>query len=583
MNLQLLALRASPALLLLVPLLTGCDSKQAVISVPPPKDSWFVDRSAALGVDFTFDAGESDQLMLPQIMGAGVALFDSDGDGDLDLYLTNGTNDFLEVPPPKTLTNRYYENVGEDGQTRFVDSTEKSGLGDGGYGMGVAVGDIDNDGDTDVYVTNFGSGHLYLNEGGGRYREITELSGTAVTGWPSSAAFLDYDRDGFLDLFVLRYVEFDPETECTHPTTGAPDVCGPMAFDPATDILFHNEGDRTFVDQSTASGITTVSAAGLGVVCEDLNADGWVDIYVANDAYANNLWINQGDGTFLDSAVVKGTAVSANGHVEAGMGVSVADFNGDETLDLFVTHLVGESNTLYLGRSDGRGFYDGTAVAGLATSGLRYTSFGTVAFDIELDGDLDLLVVSGRVNTVVRDRADSNKSLPEPVSLASWDELAEPNLFYLNDGKGRFTLRNDLIGTLASDAEVSRGLAVGDIDGDGDLDVVVSSIESPARVHLNEAPRQGRWLSVKAFDPRLSRDALGARVTAVVGERRLLRTVSPASSYLTSSDPRAHFGLGEVQQVDRIEILWPDGLHEAFTVDCVDCAVELRRGEGEVL
>ena len=507
-------------------------------------------------------------------MGAGLGLFDADSDGDLDLYLINGTSDFLDPKPSESLTNRFYENKSTDAGAQFVDATASSGLGDGGYGMGLAAGDIDNDGDVDVYVTNYGSGHLYLNEGGGQYSNVTGASGAALSGWPSSAAFVDYDRDGFLDLFVTRYVAFDPEKKCLS-RAGRPDVCGPKAFEPVADVLFHNQGDGTFLDVSVAAGIASKQAAGLGVVCEDFNGDGLIDIYVANDAYANNLWINQGDGTFKDAGLVQGAALGMNGRAEAGMGVVVGDFNEDESLDLFVTHLEGESNTLYLGRTNGRGFQVATTVSGLAASSIPYTGFGTVAFDVELDGDLDLLVVGGQV---VLDEANPDSLAPEP-----WSCLAEKNLLYLNDGNGRFTARTELAGALGSNAEVSRGLAVGDIDGDGDQDVVVCNIESPARVFLNEAPREGRWLSVRAFDPAVKRDAYGARVVVQVGERRLLRTIAPASSYLTSTDPRAHFGLGNVEAVERVEILWPDGLHESFAIQCVDCAVELRRGEGEAL
>ncbi|MFN0006378.1 MAG: CRTAC1 family protein [Planctomycetota bacterium] len=537
----------------------------------PPAAPWFVDRTRGLGLDFRYEAGDTGKFHLPEVMGAGVAMLDADGDGDLDLFFPDGNLDPVTGAASGGFADRLFRN---ESSSRFVDVSGSSGLSDGGYGMGVAVGDIDNDGDQDVLVTNLGGARLYENVGSGSFRDISAAAGVDVPGWSSSAAFLDYDRDGLLDLYVARYVAYDPEISC-RVNAGRADYCSPRNFEAVCDVLLHNEGERRFRDVSAAAGITAARAPGLGVVCADLDDDGWVDVYVANDGAPNQLWINQRDGTFEDLAWQMGAAVNLAGHAEAGMGIVVADLDGDLTLDLFITHLVGESNKLYKNLGGKRGFQDATGSAGLASSSIPYTGFGAAAMDVELDGDLDLLVVNGRVT----------RSEPNPFSIAPppWDRLAESKLFYVNDGKGRFTLDREHAGELATAVEVSRGVAVGDLDADGDLDVAIGNIESPARVFFNEAPRAGRWLIVRAVDPRYRRDALGARVVVAAGGRRFLRPIESSSSYLTSRDPRAHFGLGPVAAVESVEIAWPDGMRESFAVGCVDCAVELRRGEGREL
>ena len=529
--------------------------------------SWFVDATAATGLDFVHESGATGGLHLPEIVGGGVALFDADGDEDLDLYLTTGNFTLASGGSDARPVNRFFRHQA-DGS--FDDATASSGLGDAGYGIGVAVGDVDNDGDADVYVTNFGPDQLYINRGDGTFANGTAAAGVAVDGLSCSAVFCDYDLDGHLDLYVTQYVRYDREQYCRN-ASGQRDYCSPKAYNPASDVLLHNNGDGTFSDVSRRAGLRSVAGAGLGVVCEDFNEDGRPDFYAANDQYPNHLWINRGDGTFEERALLLGAAYNLEGRAEAGMGVVAADLDDDLDLDLFVTHLGGQTNTLY--RHLGRGmFEDATGVMGLAQSSLRLTGFGAAAFDVEHDGDLDLLVANGRV---FRGSPLDGADQPEP-----WDHFAEPNLFYVNQGGGRFTIRPELAAEFTRPVEVSRALATGDLDGDGDLDVVLTNTQGAARLLRNEAPRAGHWLVVRAFDPRYRRDAIGARVLVVSGELRRMRTVTRGSSYLASSDPRVHFGLGDLQSVDRIEVRWPDGLVESFVLDGVDRVVTLERGGG---
>ncbi len=554
----------------------------------PPKStshqSWFTEITTEIGLDFVHESGVREPSVspnghagsqvvsgrMPEVMLSGVALFDFDGDGDLDIYLTNGNRALPRLDQADDLgtANQLFR---QEADGRFTNVTAASGLGDTGYGMGVAIGDMDNDGDLDVYVTNLGPDRLYRNRGDGTFEDVSEAMTIDVDGWSASACFVDYDADGFLDLYISRYVRWRPGKQCFAPD-GRPTYCGPLAFLPIHDVLLHNDAGVTFTDVSSRAGIDKVKAAGLGVVCEDFNADGRNDVYVANDAYANQLWINQGDGTFRDEALERGAGTNLNGEPEAGMGVVSADFDNDGNNDLFMTHLMQESNTLYRNVGGDRGFIDVTSEVGMSWSSIPYTGFGTAAFDVELDGDIDIFLVNGRVK---RGPGVVNQALSPP-----WNILAEPNLFYVNQGNGRFKQVTDPVASMCGPVEVTRGLAIGDLDSDGDLDIVLTNIQGPARVYRNDAPRQGAWLKVRAYDPRLSRDAIGARVTVVCAGRRKLRTVGRACSYLSSSDAWVHFGLGKVANVDRIEVDWQDGLREWFVGAQVNKAVELVRGSG---
>lgn len=537
-------------------------------SPPAPSVAWFTEITDDAGLDFVHYSDADENFRMPEIMGAGCAMFDADGDGDLDLYLINGSRELTgraDGPAPR---NRLYR---QEADGTFTDATDASGLGDENYGFGVAVGDIDNDGDLDVYLTNRGPDRLYLNDGTGVFTDVTEAAGIDVGGWSCSATFVDYDRDGDLDLYVARYVIWDPSQRCSDPA-GRNDYCGPQVFEGFPDVLLRNEGDGTFTDVSIEAGMAARKNPGLGVVCDDFDGDGWIDIAVANDGAENFLWMNQRDGTFRDEALMQGIAVNMHGDSEAGMGIIAHDFNDDGAPDLFMTHLSLQTNTYYQNRGGGTGFDDLTGPVGLGSSSQAFTGFGTATFDVQLDGHLDLLVANGKVQRGER-RADSSIGPP-------WNRYAEPNLLYQGDGQGSFHPVNDH-STYNTWVEMTRGLSVGDIDRDGDLDVLFSNNLGPARLYRNDAPRAGHWLMIRAFEPDLNRDAIGAQVIVVIDGRRLRRTIGRGSSYLSSHDAHAHFGLGEHENIERVEVQWADGTREFFSGVGADRYVTIRRGEGE--
>ncbi|MCH2107323.1 MAG: VCBS repeat-containing protein, partial [Planctomycetes bacterium] len=461
-------------------LLPGC------AETDPPADLGgpvLVEVSEELGLRFSQNPGAHPDYPLPVSMGGGVALFDADSDGDLDLYLVNGHSG--QDGPIGSTGEEANALFLQDDSGRFVDATAGSGLGDRGYGMGVAVGDADADGDPDLYVTNLGADRLFLNAGSASFTDATEAAGLGDTGWGCSATFLDYDSDGDLDLFVTRYVEFrgsDRATECKD-SLGRRDFCSPKTFPSSSDLLYQNQGGARFLDVSEESGISKESAAGLGVVAADFDADGLLDIYVANDGYANHLWRNRGDGSFTEDAIQRGCALNRDGAPEAGMGVLAEDLDGDGTMDLFMTHLRNESNTLYKNLGGGH-FTDATARVGIARPSLPATGFGTTALDIELDGDLDIVVVNGRVT---RTDAAPGAALPAP-----WDVYCEANMILM--GEGASYTPAQATGDFDADVSVSRGLARGDIDADGDLDLVVTGVAGPVKLYRNDTPRAGAWL-----------------------------------------------------------------------------------------
>jgi hypothetical protein len=542
----------------------------AVVLPPDVYDAWFLDVTDGSGIDFVHDAGDLSKYNLPQIHGSGVALFDFDGDGLLDVYLlTHGG-------PASPSINRLYKNRGDG---TFQDVTKGSGLGISGYSTGVIIGDVNNDGRPDVLVTQYGGVRLFLNNGGGKFTDVTEESGLKNPLWATSANFVDYDRDGWLDLVVVNYLDNDPSRICFG-SNSRRDYCGPAIFPDTVSKLFRNLGRGTgktsaavrFQDVTVQAGLAKASAPGLGVYCADFDGDGWPDVFIANDARPNHLWINQKNGTFREEAVARGIAVDGMGEQQGNMGVAVGDVNGDGLFDVYVTHLSSQRNTLWQQGPRRGTFQDRTGPSGLLKSRWRGTGFGTLLGDFDNDGWPDLAVVNGRIG---RGTATVNPALGDHLK-----DYAERNQLFRNAGGGTFLDVSESNPAFCGTPNVARGLAAGDLDGDGGLDLVVTTVAGRARVYRNVAPDRGHWLLVRAFDPRLKRDAYGAEVRVQVGTRRLLRLINPGDSYQSSSDPRAHFGLGKAARYDAIHVLWPDGLAEVFSGGDADRQRVLRRGEG---
>ena len=526
---------------------------------------YFTEITDEVELDFVHNPGEDSTYFMPESMGSGGAFLDYDSDGDLDIYLiqAGSHSSTTKIQEPNHLFRQE-----EDGT--FTDMTQASGLGDTGYGMGLAVADFDNDGDVDIYVTNYGPDTLYRNGGQGKFTDVTSKAGIAGDAWSASAVFCDYNRDGFLDLYVSHYLLYNPKRDCEK-DDGTQDYCAPEVFPGTVDTLYRNDGDGTFTDVTDQAGLRTIAAPGLGVTCFDHNEDGYIDFYVANDGQANQLWENQGNGTLVDRAFVYGVALNGFGQAEAGMGLTVGDVDSDGDFDLFITHLMAETNTLYL--NERVAFRDATGPAGLAASSLARTGFGAAFFDFDHDSDLDIVVVNGRV-------------MRQPTVLGAavneyWNPYAEPNLLYANDGEGRFKNVSSLAGTFSSQIEVSRGLALGDVDDDGDLDILVTNTAGQARLFRNDAIKAGSWLTIRTFDPTLKRDAYGSVVTLVAGGKTYQRIVDPGSSYLSSNDTRAHFGISGKTNIQSIMVRWPDGYKESFPSVAVNQAVILEKGAGK--
>jgi hypothetical protein len=553
-----------------VALIVGCSARPSATTDAelPTGPAWFADVTDEVGLDFTHDAGPIDgKYFLPQTIGSGAALFDFDGDGLLDIYLLN--NGGLERRPNQLFRQK------ADGT--FVNVSKGSGLDFAEHCMGVAVGDVNNDGRPDVLVTYYGGVKLFLNRGNGTFQDVTRESGIENPSWGTSAAFFDYDRDGWLDLIVINYLDYFPSRQCTSPG-GVSDYCAPKFFAGRISRLFHNvgrgpEGNGVrFEDVTLKSGLGTVPGPGLGVLCADFNGDGWPDIFIANDGQPNRLWMNQHNGTFKEEARERNIAYDGRGGAQAGMGIAYGDIDGDGLADVFVTHLTGETNTLW--KQSPRGlFRDSTGQAQLASPRWRATGFGTVLADFDHDGALDLAIANGAVYRA--------SSVANPDLGSHWGSYAERNQLFANDGSGKFqeiSLNNP---GFCGVANVGRGLAWGDVNGDGAIDLLMTTAGSRARIFRNVAPNRGHWLMVRALDPALNRDALGAEVTVRAGTKKWERLITGAGSYLCSSDPRAHFGLGAADRIDSIEVHWPDDKRETFTGGSADRVVILRKGEGQ--
>ena len=521
----------------------------------PAPNVLYKEAAESLGIHFRHVRGTRGDFHLPEIMGSGAALFDYDSDGDLDAYLVQSgvrldpVKGSAETGDPPA--NRMFRNLlVEGGSLQFEDVTDRSRLGDTGYGMGVAVGDIEGDGDLDVYVTNVGSNVLFRNNADGTFSDITQSARADDTRWNVSASFFDYDSDQDLDLFLTGYVDFSPGAlDCFHPS-GARDYCSPKVYRPIVDRLFENR-EGAFRDVTQSSGIGASFGAGLGVACSDFNGDGRIDVFVANDGTPNQLWINQGGESFVDEGLFSGTAYNAMGQAEAGMGIAAGDFDSDGDDDLFLTHLIQETNTLY--ENDGQGnFLDATEEYGLGRMSLRMTGFGTRWLDFDHDGDLDLFAGNGSVTAL-----ESLLGQPFPY--------IQPNQLVRQEKSGFQVLGPELgVGRLI---ESSRGAAFGDIDNDGDLDILLNNNSGPARLLLNQTAEQDdgqrdssrHWIQIKLAGKQ-NRHGVGARVVMKLEDgTQLWRHVQSDGSYASASDFRVHLGLGDATVVKSVEIRWPSG------------------------
>ncbi len=555
----------------------GCDAPPA--DQPPPAPRYFADVTEASGLRFRHFSGVSGEYYFSEIMGAGGALLDYDGDGDLDIYLLQGVmppqtaaQALLFDPPPKPGNRLMRNQLVPDGQLRFEDVTDGSGAGDvHGDGMGIAVGDINNDGFDDIYLANFGPNVLLRNAGDGSFVDVTAAAGVQDERWSSSASFVDYDLDGDLDLFVASYVSFQYKlNKRCNSSGGQRDYCTPLNYQPLSDRLFRNDGDGRFEDVTLSAGIAGARGSALGVLAADFNGDDWPDIYVANDGRPNVLWINQGDGQFEDAALMAGVAYNASGAAEASMGVAAGDFDADGDEDLFMTHLANETNTLYLNDGAG-GFVDATAALQLGPASLPYTGFGTLWFDYQNDGAPDLFVVNG---AVTMDVSQQGERFP----------YRQPDQLFINQGEGGFAVMPAGAEAPLAQKAVGRGLAGGDVDGDGDTDLLITNNNGPAQLLLNNQSDGNYWLAVRLQGVSANRSAYGARVALVLADgSRLWRRVHSDGSYMSASDPQLLFGLGPNPAHQALVVHWPGGMREQWPAQTPNTRVTLLQGTGELL
>ncbi len=531
-----------------VPVESGPERKD----VPTGSSFPFTDVTKASGMDFVHYSGAAGRHYYVETMSPGVALFDADGDGDLDLYLVNGSP-LPGAPPGTTPRNRLFRNRGDG---TFEDVTELSGTGDTGYGSGCAVGDYDGDGDLDLYVLNYGPNALYRNNGEGRFQRVEV--GAEDPSWSNAAAFLDYDLDGDQDIYVVNYLQYDVSKE-KHCKAGTLEIyCSPEQYPPAPDRLYRNEDGR-FVDVSSEAGVVP-TGRGMGIAVSDLDDDGDQDIYVANDRSQNLLYFNEGK-RLREVAAESGVGFGMTGGVEGGMGAAAGDFTGKGKMTIFLTNFQKEPNRFYV--DAGRGFFnDDSFPSGLGLPSLEMVSWGIGALDVEGDGDLDLAVGNGHVFE------NASEFIPGSSYFM-------PDQLFLNDGQGRFEMKE-----FPGEALSSRGLATGDIDGDGDRDLVIASCGGRARVWRNDAGRPERFLLLELVGQAPNTHAYGSRVIARIGSRELRREVADGGSYASHSDTRVHLGLDDADQIDEIEVRWPDGSVEKQTNLTGGQLVVWRQGEG---
>jgi hypothetical protein len=561
--------------------------------------AWFVERAKETGLDFVHFNGMSGEQYYPEIMAPGVGVFDYDNDGDLDVYIVQGQmlgrgktltdavyppsgpqgepqKELLQGPQRAVLRDRLFRNdlsTAADGAPtlRFTDVTEASGIDVRTYGMGVAAADYDNDGFVDLYRTGLSGSVLLHNNGNGTFTDVTAKSGTGnAGGWGVPASFVDIDRDGWLDLYVGNYLFYTvaADVDCLA-VTGQHDYCPPNSYRPQPDKLYRNRGDGTFADITRTALVGGADGPALGVSTADFDGDGWIDIYVGNDGMANQLWTNQKNGTFKDTAFLSGAAVNGAGNAEASMGIDAGDFDNDGDEDLFITNWLAQMNTLYVNTGGGV-FEDRKAASGLGPPSLAKTGFGTAWFDFDNDSWLDLFTANGSVSTI---EAQARAKDPFPLKM--------PYQLYRNLGTGRFEDVSSQAGGAFALLDVARGAAFGDLDNDGDVDVVVGTASGPARVFVNGIGNGAHWVGVRAVGTSAKRDILGARVGVVQPDGSTLwRRVRSDGSYASANDPRVLVGLGASTGPVRVRVQWPNGTSEEWADVPIDRWTTLTEGQG---
>ena len=520
--------------------------------------------ASASGISWRHSNAKSPEKYLPETTGAGCAFFDYDNDGWMDIYLVNsGQSDFFSPPAP--LRNALYRN-NRDGT--FTDVTEKAGVGAGGFGQGVAVGDYDRDGFADLYVTQYGRSILFHNNGDGTFTDVTEKAGVAAPGWASSAVWFDYDNDGLLDLFVCQFVEFSKEINkpCGIHDDGQHHYCIPKIYKPMPSWLFHNNGDGTFTDVSKSSGIASSPGKAWGVVAADLNNDGSIDLFVANDTAPNFIFMNNGKGKFTEVGTESGVAYSANGKPRSGMGVDAADFNEDGWQDLFVANLDREDFAIYRNNHDGT-FDDLAIPMGIGKATRAMSGWGLKFFDYDNDGNLDLFLANGNPDDLIK-------------SLHGESAYEEPLMLFRGDGKS-FENVSAQSGPLFSTPMSARGLAIGDFNNDGAVDVLISVNNGAPLLLRNNAARQNHWLGIHLIGKKCNPDAIGAKVSYQAGDLKRSRTKVGGGSYLSSHDPRIVLGFGKREKVDWVEVKWPQpgGSTQRFVNLPIDRYITIVEGE----
>lgn len=546
--------------------LSGARNSPAVppISVPVR----FTDVAQSAGISFLQDATSTPEKYYLETMGTGAGWIDYNGDGLFDLFLVQSSKT-PAYTPPHPLSCALYRNNGDG---TFTDVTGKAGVGGSGhYGQGCAVGDYDNDGFSDLYVTGYGRAILYHNNGNGTFTDVTTKAGVGDEGgWSTSAAWFDYDKDGYLDLVVCNYIEWSPANNiyCGEHRPGYRAYCHPDNYRGQHIKLYHNNHDGTFTDVSLKSGVGVPEAKGMGVVCADFNHDGWTDIAIANDTWPNFLFINKKDGAFEDNSFISGIAASADGQYEAGMGIDAEDVDGDGWADVYVTHLDFELNRLYRNNRDGT-FDDDTYASGIGNNAIFLSGVAAKFMDYDNDGWIDICQV--------------NSAMLDNIQLYHTEvSYLEPKLMFRNLGRGKFAKVSETLGPDFMRKTAGRGLAVADFDNDGDIDIAVNNRGEHPQLLRNDGGNANNWLTVFLIGTKSNRDGVGARLKLVSEDLQQVRQCIGGASYMSASDPRIHFGLGQRKAIDSLEIMWPSGAIETLTKVPVNKIIAVKEGEGIV-